>query len=261
MKKMLSLLFVILLGVIMIMNDAEARRFGGGRSFGISRSTSSFSRPSAAASTMQNTARGGQNRWLGPLAGLAAGGLLASLFMGHGFAGGGMMLLVAAGVFMLLLSFLRRSSRDRMQSANSNLYHMQHQQYEPTNSAATGSVPLGFDQADFLRQAKVLFIRLQAAYDQNNLDDLSQFTTPDVFAEIKMQLQERGDAPNQTDVVSLDAELLDISGAFREQTASVRFSGLIKEDRNAPAIAINEIWHFRTSISSDKWQVAGVQQH
>ena len=253
----------MLISIVMVTNDAYAKRFGGGRSFGISRSASSFSRPSPTASPLQNTTAGRQNRWLGPLAGLAAGGLLASLFMGNGFAGGGMMLLLAAGVVMLLMAMMRRSSRDKLQPANANVYqmHQQHQQQQAAyNTNPVGSVPDGFDQADFLRKAKVLFIRMQAAYDQSNLQDLSQFTTPDVFAEIKMQLQERGDAQNQTDVVSLDAELLDASAAFREQSASVRFSGLIKEDRNAPALAIDEIWHFRRNPDSDLWQIAGVQQ-
>ncbi len=112
----------------------------------------------------------------------------------------------------------------------------------------------------FLRKAKVQFIRLQAAYDQKNLHDLSQFTTPDVFAEIKMQLNERGGAANQTDVVTLDAELLDVTSLYREVTASVRFTGLIKEEKDAAAVNLREVWHFRQSPDSDTWQVAGIQQ-
>lgn len=255
MKKRIAMLLLVLISVMMIANDAMARRFGGGRSFGVSRSATSYTR------TNSNYVRGAQgpqqNRWVGALTGLAIGSMLTSLFMGHSFAGGGLMLIVLMGAVMLLFAFYRRTSNNSYQSAH--VYHRQNQQHYAASSSA--SLTPQFDEADFLRKAKVLFIRMQAAFDQKNLQDLSQFTTPNVFAEIKMQLQENGNAENITDVVTLDAELLDVKAESREQTASVRFTGLIKEERNAPAIHINEIWHLRTTPDSDVWQVAGVQQH
>lgn len=257
MKKIFAILLVTLMGLIFVANDAMAGRFGGGRSFGVSRSTSSYARNNYSSSYMRNTQSPRQNRWAGALTGLAIGGLLTSLFMGHSLAGGGLMLIVLMGAVMLLLAFFRRSANNPYQSAH--IYRMQNQQqYAPSSSA---SLAPHFDEADFLRKAKVLFIRMQAAFDQKNLQDLSQFTTPTVFAEIKMQLQERGAAENITDVVTLEAELLDLNAESRQQTASVRFTGLIKEDRNAPAIHINEVWHLCTTANSDTWQVAGVQQH
>lgn len=110
-----------------------------------------------------------------------------------------------------------------------------------------------------MREAKVTFNRLQAAYDQKNLQDLSEFTAPEVFAEIKMQLDERGDAPNKTEVISLDAELLDISKQSNSFIASVRFTGSIKENDEQPS-QLDEIWHFRQFPNSPQWLVGGVQQ-
>jgi predicted lipid-binding transport protein (Tim44 family) len=132
----------------------------------------------------------------------------------------------------------------------------------------TNDYPDGFDQQCFLRGVKVQFIRLQAAYDSKNLRDLREFTTPEVFAEIKMQIQERGDADNHTEVVNLNADLLDVATEKQIMIdrevpvliASVRFSGSIREERHEAATTLNEIWHFRQDPGSSTWIVAGIQQ-
>ena len=120
--------------------------------------------------------------------------------------------------------------------------------------------PSGFEEEAFLRNVKVQFIRLQAAYDQKNLGDLREFTAPDVFAEIKMQLNERGEQHNITDVIELNAELLDASQHNEAWEASVKFTGMIKEDDLAPAAFI-EIWHFKQDPYSKNWLVMGIQQN
>ena len=123
------------------------------------------------------------------------------------------------------------------------------------------SVPEGFDTQGFLRHSKTNFIRMQAAWDKADLNDIREFTTPEMFAEVKMQLVERGSSPNNTDVVSLDAEFLGIETTADEYIASVRFSGMIRESQNAPAEAFNEIWVLAKPVSgSGGWLLAGLQQ-
>jgi predicted lipid-binding transport protein (Tim44 family) len=51
--------------------------------------------------------------------------------------------------------------------------------------------------------------------------DIREFTTPEVFAELKMQITERGAQTDYTDVVSIDAELLGIETSATEYLASV----------------------------------------
>jgi predicted lipid-binding transport protein (Tim44 family) len=210
-----------------------------------------------------------------PLAGLALGGLLGSLFMGHGM-GSALLAWLAVGVVIMLV---RNFFRNKMQPAReplreyNNPYRAQ-ENVSPFMSQASFSAankapvhPIDFDEPAFLRDAKVQFIRLQAAFDQKNLDDLREFTTPEVFAEIKLQLQERGDAENKTDVVNVNAELMDVTPDFQKvrgaelqsTLASVRFSGMIQEKRNEPAAPFNEIWHFRKDVGN-QWLVAGLQQ-
>lgn len=122
-------------------------------------------------------------------------------------------------------------------------------------------VPADFDTQAFLRNAKVYFIRLQAAWDAGNLNDIREFTTPEMFAEIKMDLADRGATPNKTDVVSVEAEMLGIETQAGEYLASVRFSGMIREEASAPAQPFAEVWNLsKPTQGSGGWVLAGIQQ-
>jgi predicted lipid-binding transport protein (Tim44 family) len=136
-------------------------------------------------------------------------------------------------------------------------------QAEPmaSGSSAPLNVPADFDAPSFLRHAKTYFIRLQAAWDKADINDIREFTTPEMFAELRLQLQERGASANHTDVVSLEAELLGVEKAGDEYLASVKFSGLIKEAENAPAEPFTEAWNLTKPASGQGgWVLAGIQQ-
>ena len=122
-------------------------------------------------------------------------------------------------------------------------------------------IPAGFDVDGFVRNAKVQFIRLQAAFDSANLADLREFTSPELFAELKMQIDERGPARNQTDVVKLDAELLGIETGPVDYLASVRFSGMLREAEGAAAQNFDEVWNLSKPVSGTSgWMLSGIQQ-
>jgi len=130
----------------------------------------------------------------------------------------------------------------------------------PASVDATWGVPADFDVAEFVRNAKVHFIRLQAASDEKNLADIREFTTPEVFAEIKMQLDEDKVAINKTDVVNLDATLLGIETGPTEYLASVRFSGSVRENE-AEATPFAEVWNLSKPVAGrGGWLLAGIQQ-
>lgn len=274
MRKFLTILLMLFVTAGIFMQDVEARRFGGGRSFGISRSSSSYNyaspRQNAYRQQPNGQAASPMSRWMGPLAGLAAGGLLASLFMHNGVGSGLLSWLLIGGLFFILLSFLRNRLQPRPYRQNNQHYYANQNAafHEQSHAAPAKNYPLGFDAALFLRDAKAQFIRLQAAYDGKNINDIREFTTPEVFAEIQLQFQERGIVENKTDVLSLEAELLnvdsqaqDISGTeMQALLATVKFKGLIQEDRGLAAENITEIWHFKREVGSLRWLVAGVQQ-
>ncbi|MBP0635057.1 Tim44 domain-containing protein [Cupriavidus sp. AcVe19-6a] len=122
-------------------------------------------------------------------------------------------------------------------------------------------VPADFDTENFLRNAKVHFVRLQAAWDAGNLDDIREFTTPEMFAEIKMDLSERGAEVNKTDVVTLEGQLLGIESTPAQHIASVRFSGMIREKAGEAAQPFAEVWNLaKPATGTGGWLLAGIQQ-
>ncbi|MBA5685505.1 Tim44 domain-containing protein [Rugamonas apoptosis] len=122
-------------------------------------------------------------------------------------------------------------------------------------------VPADFDTATFLRVAKGNFIRLQAAWDKGDVADIREFTTPEVFAEMKMQITERGAQADFTDVVSIDAELLGIETSDQDYLASVKFTGMIRSAPGALAEPFHEVWNLAKPVNGSMgWLLAGIQQ-
>ena len=129
------------------------------------------------------------------------------------------------------------------------------------DAAAPWGVPADFDKEAFLRHAKSNFIRLQAAWDKADVNDIREFTSPEVFGELRMQIQERGAQPDFTDVVTIDAELLGIETSVNDYLASVKFTGLIRSAPNAPAEPFAEVWNMSKPVSGNSgWVLAGIQQ-
>ncbi|TAL65314.1 MAG: Tim44 domain-containing protein [Legionella sp.] len=261
MRTFLFCLLISLLSFGLAVNEAAAKRFGGGRSFGVQRSHSSLFKSNSTTNKSQWQQSSNKSKWGGVLGGMLIGGLLTSLFMGHGFMNGMMSWLIIGVVLFLLTSFLRRKMQPGFQSSQAQSFSQN--TFKPLATQTTGGsafneYPAGFSADDFLRQAKVTFNRLQMAYDQKNLQDIQEFTTPEVFGEIKMQLDEMGNQPNTTEVLQLNAQLLDVSQQVSTQIASVRFTGLVKEN-NESAIQLDEIWHFRQFNKNEPWLIGGIQ--
>ena len=294
MKRLAIALFAVVMGAGLMVQDAEAaKRMGGGKSSGISRDSSVMKRDaipaksaaapaSAAGAAPAAAAQSGMSRWMGPLAGLAAGIGLVALFshlgLGEGMANMMMLLLLGLAVVFAVRWFLRKRQPAVAQPA------MQYagmpggmeppranEPFVPASSAGTGvtataasstaNVPADFDVDGFLRQAKLNFIRLQAANDRGDMEDIRQFCSPEMAAEIQMQFQERNQLAQETDVVQLNAELLDVSTEASRALASVRFSGLIREEANASPEAFSEVWHLTKPLDgSQGWHIAGIQQ-
>lgn len=294
MKTLALFAAVLTLGLTLVVTDAEAaRRIGGGRSVGIQRQvpapvkqqtvapTRSTSASAASGTSAQAAAQAPKRSWMGPIAGLAAGlGLaaLASHFgLGAQMASFMIMALLAMAVVAVIGFFMRkrasaqspamagayaqhRTSVDDAGFSSGNVRSMPSAGAMVESSAAR-NIPHEFDVAAFVRQAKVNFVRLQAANDAGNLDDIREFTTPEMFAEIKMDFAERQSVSQQTDVVSIDADVLEVVEEPARYVVSVRFTGLIREDQDAAAMAIDEIWHLvKPRDGQGGWLLAGIQQ-
>ena len=242
--------------------------------------------PSAARQPAQAAPQAQPKRsWMGPLAGLAAGIGLAALASHFGFGeelANFMMIALLAMVVIGVIGFIMRKKAaaqgNSMQYAGAGAPFGQapaQPDYAPAaGGAATGaaagasafaptaaaSIPADFDAEGFVRNAKVNFIRLQAANDAGNLDDIREFTSPEMFAEIKMAFGERQGAQQETDVAQLNAEVIDVSEESSRYVVSVRFTGLISENK-AAAEPFDEIWHMSKPVDGSRgWVLAGIQQ-
>ncbi|MFC0349590.1 Tim44 domain-containing protein [Undibacterium danionis] len=131
----------------------------------------------------------------------------------------------------------------------------------PLANQGNWTIPADFDVTGFLRHAKSNYIRLQAAWDRGDMNDIREFTSPEMFAEMKLELQDRGNAKNETDVVTLDAELLGIETQAYDYIASVKFTGMIKEGGATNPEAFAEVWNLAKPINGQSgWLLAGIQQ-
>jgi len=288
MKKSLFAVFVALLSLGLTIGNADAARLGGGKSTGMQRQavTPKPTAPTQAAPTptpapTATPVAAPKRNWMGPLAGLAAGlgiaALLSHFGMGEGMGNFLMIaLLVMAAIFVFKLLFRRKGQpaehAEPLQYAGIGGPGMtpppaaSQEPFGAAPASAAGAVPLrhipeGFDVEGFLRIAKLNFVRLQAANDAKNLDDMREFVSPEMFAEIKMQMDERGSAPQQTDVVTLNAELLEVVTEGNRHIASVRFNGMIREDTGAAAAPFDEVWNLTKPLDGNKgWTIAGIQQ-
>lgn len=288
---------ILALGFTLATGDAEAaKRLGGGKSSGMQReSTTQHNAASPAPTPAPNQAAAAsaakspapaaapqaqpKRSWMGPLAGLAAGLGLAALASHFGFGQElASMLLIGLAVMAVLavVGFLMRKKAAaaagpaglQYAGAGAPLGGAQ-PAFEPLPAgsaaapagAAPARIPADFDVDGFVRNAKVNFLRLQAANDAGNLDDLRQFTTPEMFGEIKLAIVERGATPQETDVVRVDAQIIEVVEEGKQYVASVRFDGLIRESREAAAEAFSEVWHLvKPRDGSGGWVIAGIQQ-
>ena len=305
MKNFLIVVILAFCASFLAIGDADAqKRLGSGKSTGMQKNNIQKDAPKAPA---QNTvapagaaapaaaAPSGMSKWMGPLAGLAAGGLLASMFMGGGFSGLKMMDILlfaglAFGAFMLFRMYMRKKAMENGQVNSAPM------QYAGTDSAprtatatpfqsgglASGApeigsklmtgadstpaaaprIPADFDVPGFERQARFAFIRMQAANDARDVNDIRDFTTPEMYAELSLQIQERGDAPQKTEIVSLNVAVLEVTTEGQRAVASVRYTGEIRGEVGGPVESFDEIWHVSKRLDDAKstWLLAGIQQ-
>ncbi len=277
MKKLIVSFFTLVFGAGILADDAQTARLGGGRSLGAQRQVSAPSKQATPPTQQQPTTPqpSGPGRWFAPLAGLAAGLGLGWLFAQGGFGpaiGALLMALFAGAVVFALMRLLskRRSQGSQVQYAgfgNETVAAPPPSQLpgdagvQPNyRSQFVSNIPAGFDVGGFLKESRRNFLRLQEANDRGDLARLRQVTTEDMFNALKGDVVGHSGA-QQTDVVTLNAALLELVTEGGLHWASVRFPGSIREEANAPAEPFEEIWHVRKPVNgSSGWLLAGIQQ-
>jgi predicted lipid-binding transport protein (Tim44 family) len=293
MNRMLTIAAVMLAATTWLAADvADAKRLGGGRSFGAQRQmtpapstpNATPSAPNAAPSQSMAprtatpatpaAAPSGMSRWLGPIAGLAAGLGLAALLSHFGlsesFASFMLLaLLVVGGIFLVRFFLARRNAPSPLQYAGPSPDRVEPRMAraasEPVMSSATSApaasrFPPGFDAVAFAEQAKEQFRKLQAAYDTADRQGLADVMTPEMFAEVSGDLAKRT-SHEATMIDRLDAEVLGVATEGRQHWMSVRFTGLLREDGTLLPKEFDETWNLVKPVDgSSGWMLAGIQQ-
>ena len=293
MKKLLMLALIAGFGLSMLglVDDADARRFGGGSSFGKHRMASPPSNASGfkqRQATTQKSSTNGQRGsartgMMGMLGGLAMGGLLGAMFFGGAFEGINFMdILIFGGIIALVFMFLRKraagsTQRPAYAGQGSGAPHDFGQSYsdqhnddgfiaddQPVGSALRPEI----DEKHFIPAAKDIYVRMQKAWDNNDIEDIRKFCTAEIAERIGRDM--KPGETHVTEVATLDAHIADswiesdmewvavnYTAMLREQT--LNDAGSTVEDGTAE---VNEVWIFQHAPNSDDptWYLAGIQQ-
>lgn len=299
MKKIFIMPLIIVTMTLLIgMTHAEAKRLGGGTSFGrqsaagthyYTQKPMQHNLESKNTSSVNKQSSPWKNILGGALLGLGLGALLS-----HFGLGSALISMITTILVVMLLAFISifvyrifrkkvntNNTNNTTQSAYANVANQTPQigsmlvePMEVTKSSHSTilnsdniekiqsyEIPTDFNTTVFLRNAKTYFIRLQAAWDKADVNDIYEFTTPEMFSELKIQLQERGTSSNYTDVISLDADILGIETTNNYYLASVKFYGFIKEKEDSTPVQFSEIWNLSKPVSGQSgWVLAGIQQ-
>lgn len=301
-------LFLMVFSIVAFLAaDANAKRFGGGRSFG---SRNSYSRSYSSSiphttttpgSTNMGRARsGGFGRTgMGLFGGLLAGSLLGSMFFGGGrFMGPGIMdfLLIGLVIFFALKFFRGRRNSSGMRegryqrgpdqnfngrtnysesndsftggsyNSGSAWDHLSskpsgHTTSDNPHQTQSGAIPPDFDQEEFLKGAKAMYIRLQGSWDERNLEDIKEFTSHDVYKEIASQAAEDPE-PSTTEILLVNAKILEVKDEGNDSVVTVYYDALLREDsKQSQPSQVREVWHFiKDNNSNGIWKLDGLQQ-
>jgi predicted lipid-binding transport protein (Tim44 family) len=258
------------------------------------RATAGAAAPAAVQNAAQRQALAGRGGLMGALGGLALGGLLGALFFGGAFENLNLfdiavVLGLAALAYYLFASLRRRGASaapvasaygpsatagtdaagEPVMRRDAPADAPRASGWAPTGASADEAptpVPPGFDTAAFLEGAKRAYGMLQQAWDRGDLSDLRALTTDDVFAELQDQLRAR-QGENRTEVLHLEARLLEARQAGNELEASVLFDAFLREvdaagGDEARGQQVKEVWHFIRPAGNRQptWFLDGIQQ-
>jgi len=292
MKKLLTLSLLAIFCLIASSPDyAEAKRFGGGSSFGKSFNNRTaapaprMTQQKQAAPTKQTTTSPARGGMMGMLGGLALGGLLGAMFFGGAFEGINFFdIFIISAIIFAVLWFIRRKTQPAAeQYAYAGAYHDQtNEQFETSKQPDlfTSSQPVAqssgqmlrpeIDETHFIPAAKDIFIRMQAAWDNKDIEDIRKFCAADIADKVEADMQALGSNRTRTEVGMLEAHIADTWIESDDEWVAIQFQAMLKEEtfttdeqliENETHTA-HETWIFRHAVNAEDptWYLAGIQQ-
>ncbi|MBD1557993.1 TIM44-like domain-containing protein [Vibrio sp. S9_S30] len=269
---------------------AEAKKFGGGKSFG-----KSYKTAPAPKQQQQNTNTIGNDQGKqtsgkkglmgGLLGGLLAGGLLAAFF-GGAFEGIQFMDILIMGliafvIFKLMKGLLasKQGSMNQQQpaysGANRNTFEPQQQpnvhNFEQTQPLSGGfgaasdsdvphNYPLGFDHAAFVNGSRDHYRKLQGAWNYNELETIREYVSPGLFDDLSAE-RAKLEGEQHTDVMYVDAEIVRADHNATSAQLSLQFSGRYRDTAEGVEEDITDVWHLERDLTQPNapWLIVGIQ--
>ncbi|MCW8335387.1 Tim44 domain-containing protein [Vibrio sp. SCSIO 43135] len=292
MKRIFSLVALLMVSVA-ITPIAEAKKFGGGKSFG-----KSFKTAPAPKQQKQNTNSIGKEQagkaqsskkglMGGLLGGLLAGGLLAAFF-GGAFEGIQFMdILIMGLIAFLIFKFMRGMLGAKQGSMNQHqqqpAFGGNNQKFEQPNvhnfeqqpQGTTGgnggfgfgsqtdvphNYPPGFDQAAFVNGSREHYRILQGAWNHNQLETIEEYVSPSLFEDLKAE-RAKLEGEQHTDVMYVDAEIVRADYDAEKAQLSLQFSGRYRDSAEGVEEDIEDVWHLERDLTvpNAPWLIVGIQ--
>ncbi|ENO1232277.1 MULTISPECIES: Tim44 domain-containing protein [Vibrio] len=289
MKRLFSIV-ALLMFTVAVTPIAEAKKFGGSKSFG-----KSYKTAPAPKQQQQNTNTVGKDQTTkssskkglmgGLLGGLLAGGLLAAFF-GGAFEGIQFMDILIIGLIAFVIFKLMRGmlgakqgsmNQHRQQPAfggNASKFeqpNMQNFEQQPnTNNGGFGgfgaqtdvphNYPPGFDQAAFISGSREHYRILQGAWNHNQLETIEEYVSPSLFEDLKAE-RAKLDGEQHTDVMYVDAEIVRADYDANKAQLSLQFSGRYRDTVEGVEEEIEDIWHLERDLTAPNapWLIVGIQ--
>ncbi|MBX8539466.1 Tim44 domain-containing protein [Pseudomonas cichorii] len=279
MQRFLSMALALCIGLTMSL-DVNAARFGGGKSMGSAPSHQARQAAPATPAAAPNAAgrpaaaASGASRWLGPLAGIAAGGLLAAMFMGDGFNGLQIFDILIMGLiaFLIFRFIARRRQQQQPKMAGAGAPYQRETSQPAQNSIFGGAssapaapvinAPAWFNEERFLEAARSHFQSLQQHWDANEMDKIAEFVTPQMLQFLKKERAGLGDGFQSTYIDNLNVQLEGVDDRADKTIATLTFSGVSKTSRFDQGEVFSESWNMeRAQGDNQPWLVAGIRQN
>ncbi len=108
------------------------------------------------------------------------------------------------------------------------------------------------------------FIEMQRAWDSADITRLRAMLTPDMahlLGERLLERESQGASAQDTEIIVLEARLLNQEQTDTQRIASVEFSGMVRESPTQAPTPFRELWDMIQPRHADaaRWLVAGVQ--
>lgn len=141
-----------------------------------------------------------------------------------------------------------------------DLSQLGQESYQPVqrfDGLTAHSTPLqGSDKSAFLEELRGRYVALRQALDTGAWDAVSEQLAPELMARLQRTASA---APSRTEVITLQALLLEFDEGGDAQRATVEFSGLVRDHGWGGVQPLRELWRLERAAPDAAWRLVSIQ--